>query len=68
MGSLSMPMLEHCYISSPANTVGLEDKAKLSLVVEHAMQLFWNCEMVNKNQKTLNSTTDSVEKCIVVKL
>ncbi|KAM4064193.1 major facilitator superfamily transporter [Hirsutella rhossiliensis] len=131
MGSLSLPMLEHCYISSPANTVGLEDNAKLSLVVEQAMQLLWDCEMMkctdsfakaalrgveareakakkrgmgkrrahsgsivardvlagsaerirmliqlleasadsdSEKQQALNSTTDSVENCIVVKL
>ncbi|KAH6897033.1 hypothetical protein B0T10DRAFT_475809 [Thelonectria olida] len=36
---LSAPMLEHCYILHPANTVAMEDNAKLSLVVEAAMQL-----------------------------
>lgn len=40
-GSLTMPMMEHCYVSSPANTVGLEDNAKLSLLVENAIQLLW---------------------------
>ncbi|PNY24111.1 Uncharacterized protein TCAP_05948 [Tolypocladium capitatum] len=46
MGSLTMPMLEHCYVASPANTVGIEDNAKLSLVVENAIQLLWSCDMV----------------------
>ncbi|KAM4054696.1 major facilitator superfamily transporter [Hirsutella rhossiliensis] len=46
LGSLTMPMLEHCYMSSPANTVGLEDNAKLSLVVENAMHLLWICDVV----------------------
>ncbi|RCI17186.1 hypothetical protein L249_2162 [Ophiocordyceps polyrhachis-furcata BCC 54312] len=41
IGGLSMPILEHCYILWPANTVGPEDNAKLSLVVEYAMQLLW---------------------------
>ncbi|TWU76709.1 hypothetical protein ED733_002581 [Metarhizium rileyi] len=40
-GRLTMPMLEHCYVPMPANTVGLEDNAKLSLLVESAIQLLW---------------------------
>ncbi|KAJ4858928.1 hypothetical protein T069G_07195 [Trichoderma breve] len=45
-GSLTKPMLEECYVCHPANTVGLEDNAKLSLVVESAIQLLWNFDMV----------------------
>ncbi|KND94867.1 hypothetical protein TOPH_00530 [Tolypocladium ophioglossoides CBS 100239] len=45
VGSLTMPMLEHCYMASPANTVGLDDNVKLSLVVENAIQLLWICDM-----------------------
>lgn len=45
-GSLTMPMLEECYVCHPANTVGLEDNAKLSLVVESAIQLLWTFDMV----------------------
>ncbi|KAM0253569.1 hypothetical protein ACHAQJ_007241 [Trichoderma viride] len=46
MGSLTMPMLEQCYVCYPANTIGLEDNAKLSLVVESAIQLLWNYDMI----------------------
>ncbi|KAM0462891.1 hypothetical protein ACHAPV_003717 [Trichoderma viride] len=46
LGSLTMPMLEHCYVCYPANTIGLEDNAKLSLLVESAMQLLWLCDMI----------------------
>ncbi|KAJ4190035.1 hypothetical protein NW767_011378 [Fusarium falciforme] len=45
-GSLTMPMLEHCYVLHPANTVALEDNAKLSLVVESAIQLLWTFDMM----------------------
>lgn len=38
---LTMRMLEDCYVSWPANTVALEDNAKLSLLVESAIQLLW---------------------------
>ncbi|KAM4062334.1 hypothetical protein HRG_011132 [Hirsutella rhossiliensis] len=61
MGSLSIPMLEHCYISLPANTVGLEDNAKLSLVVEHAMQLLWNCEMAEYTDSFAKAALRGVE-------
>ncbi|KAK5990202.1 hypothetical protein PT974_08468 [Cladobotryum mycophilum] len=43
-GSLTPLMLEHCYVCYPANTVGLEDNAKLSLLVENAIQLLWICD------------------------
>ncbi|KAK2594108.1 hypothetical protein QQS21_008163 [Conoideocrella luteorostrata] len=38
---LTVPMLEHCYVPLPANTVALEENAKLSLLVENAVQLLW---------------------------
>lgn len=40
-GRLSTAMLVHCYVAHPANTIGIEDNAKLSLVVEAALQLLW---------------------------
>ncbi|KAF5688173.1 hypothetical protein FCIRC_1991 [Fusarium circinatum] len=45
-GSLTLPMLEECFVPHPANTVALEDNAKLSLVVEDAMQLLWACDLM----------------------
>lgn len=39
-GSLSTLMLEHCYLPNAANTVAIEDNAKLSLLVESSIQLF----------------------------
>jgi hypothetical protein len=46
-GRLTMPMLEQCYVSLPANTVGLEDNAKLSLLIENAIQLLWMCDTID---------------------
>ncbi|ATY65935.1 hypothetical protein A9K55_002013 [Cordyceps militaris] len=40
---LSTVMLTRCYAQHPANTVGVEDNAKLSLVIEAAVQLLWTC-------------------------
>ncbi|PHH79741.1 hypothetical protein CDD82_2198 [Ophiocordyceps australis] len=45
-GSISMALLEHCYMDLPANTIGLEDNAKLSLVVESAVQLLWQGDVL----------------------
>ncbi|KAM0559558.1 hypothetical protein ACHAPJ_004082 [Fusarium lateritium] len=45
-GCLTLPMLEHCFVPHPANTVALEDNAKLSLVVEDAIQLLWACDLM----------------------
>ena len=46
-GRLTSPMLEHCYAAHPANTVALEDNAKLSLVVEKALLLLWQCDALD---------------------
>lgn len=43
-GRLTMTMLEACYACHPANTVGIEDNVKLSLVVESSLQLLWLCD------------------------
>ncbi|CAG9971923.1 unnamed protein product [Clonostachys byssicola] len=40
-GALTTIMLEKCFIIHPANNVSVEDNAKLSLVVEKALQLLW---------------------------
>ncbi|KAJ4141177.1 hypothetical protein NW768_000384 [Fusarium equiseti] len=45
-GALTLPMLEQCYVIHPANTVALEENAKLSLVVEDAIQLLWACDLM----------------------
>ncbi|KAF4996251.1 hypothetical protein FGRMN_4607 [Fusarium graminum] len=45
-GCLTLPMLEQCFVPHPANTVALEDNAKLSLVVEDAIQLLWACDLM----------------------
>lgn len=46
-GCLTTPMLEHCYMPYAANTVALDDNAKLSLVVENAIQLLWSLDMLH---------------------
>ncbi|KAG5981756.1 hypothetical protein E4U55_002585 [Claviceps digitariae] len=45
-GGLTTSMLQHCYVCLPANTVALEDNAKLGLVVESAIQLLWLSDML----------------------
>lgn len=44
---LSTAMLEHCYVAHAANTIGIEDNAKLSLVVEAGIQLLWACNALD---------------------
>lgn len=61
LGSLTMPMLEHCYIACPANTVGLEDNAKLSLVVEKALQLLWICDVVEYTESFVEAAERGIE-------
>ncbi|KAM0346947.1 hypothetical protein ACHAPU_005287, partial [Fusarium lateritium] len=50
-GCLTLPMLEQCFVPHPANTVALEDNAKLSLVVEDAIQLLWACDLMVYSKK-----------------
>ncbi|KAF7542186.1 hypothetical protein G7Z17_g11808 [Cylindrodendrum hubeiense] len=59
-GCLTTPMLEQCYILNPANTVAVDDNAKLSLVVENAIQLLWTCEMLEYSE----SFAEAAEKGI----
>lgn len=46
-GSLTMPMMEECFALHPANTVAPDDNARLSLVVESALQLLWTADMLD---------------------
>lgn len=46
VGGLSSSILEYCYILHPANTVAVEDNAKLSLVVEAALHLLVEGELI----------------------
>ncbi|KPM43487.1 hypothetical protein AK830_g3057 [Neonectria ditissima] len=50
-GFLTTPMLEQCYILNHANTVAIEDNAKLSVVVENAIQLLWSCGMLEYTEE-----------------
>ncbi|UKZ54888.1 hypothetical protein TrVGV298_008702 [Trichoderma virens] len=54
-------MLEQCYVCYPANTVGLEDNAKLSLVVESAIQLLWRFEMVEHTESFAAAVNKGIE-------
>ncbi|KAG5927648.1 hypothetical protein E4U53_002831 [Claviceps sorghi] len=45
-GYLTTSMLQHCYVCHAANTVALEDNAKLGLLVEDAIQLLWLGDML----------------------
>lgn len=46
-GGLSAVMLEHCYVCHPANSLAPEDNAKLSIVVESALQLLWQEDLLS---------------------
>lgn len=46
MGSLTMPMMEQCFAIHAANTVAVDDNAKLSLVVESSLQFLWLANMI----------------------
>lgn len=59
-GSISTLMLEHCYVRYPANTIGLEDNAKLSLVVENAIHMLWEHKEITSSA----SFADAVEEGI----
>ncbi|TFB04787.1 hypothetical protein CCMA1212_002927 [Trichoderma ghanense] len=60
-GSLTMPMLEHCYSCHPANTISLEDNAKLSLVVESAIQLLWRFDYVEYTKSFAAAVETGIE-------
>ncbi|PHH68593.1 hypothetical protein CDD80_7408 [Ophiocordyceps camponoti-rufipedis] len=60
-GALTMAMLEHCYMPWPANTVGLDDNAKLSLVVENALQLLWKLDLVEYSDGLADAAIKGIE-------
>lgn len=60
-GSLTMSMLERCYMPYPANTVGSDDNAKLSVVEESAMQLLWNMDSIEYSEALAQAATKGIE-------
>lgn len=60
-GGLTMAMLEHCYMPWPANTVGLDDNAKLSLLVENALQLLWTLDLVEYSDGLADAAIKGIE-------
>ncbi|KAL7821482.1 hypothetical protein V8C44DRAFT_314698 [Trichoderma aethiopicum] len=60
-GGLTMAMLEHCYSCHPANTISLEDNAKLSLVVESAIQLLWRFDAVEYTKSFAAAVETGIE-------
>lgn len=59
-GALTQVMLEQCYICYPANTVAMEDNAKLSLVIESAIQLLWLCNMLEYSDTLTNAAAKGI--------
>ncbi|KAL7946240.1 hypothetical protein V8C42DRAFT_29294 [Trichoderma barbatum] len=62
LGRLTMPMLECCYACNPANTVGFEENAKLSLVVESAIQLLWIFDEVKYTESFVAAVEKGIEE------
>lgn len=60
-GMLTMSMLEHCYVGHPANTVSLEDNAKLSLVVESAVQQLLQCNSLEYTEEFAEAVERGVQ-------
>ncbi|KAH7170471.1 hypothetical protein EDB81DRAFT_876502 [Dactylonectria macrodidyma] len=60
-GCLTTKMLEQCYILNPANTVAMEDNAKLSLVVENAIQLLWMCNMLEFSETLVEAAEKGIQ-------
>lgn len=60
-GSLTSLMVEECYIGYPANTVGMEDNAKLSLVVENAIQILWLEGIIEYTDKFAKAAIKGIE-------
>ncbi|KAJ3496270.1 hypothetical protein NLG97_g2782 [Lecanicillium saksenae] len=58
---LSTAMLEHCYVLHPANTIGIEDNAKLSLVVEASIQLLWACNALEYSESFAAAVHKGIE-------
>lgn len=60
-GDLTSTMMQHCYSPYCANTIGIEDNAKLSLVVEAAFQLLWNQDQLDVTDEMVAAAEQGVE-------
>lgn len=59
-GALTSKMLQECWAPHHANTLALEDNAKLSLVVESAVQLLWCEGRIGHSDELANAVTDGI--------
>ncbi|KAH7329148.1 major facilitator superfamily transporter [Stachybotrys elegans] len=62
-GALTMLMLEQSYLPNAANTIALDDNAKLSLVSESAIQLLW----IESDAQSSDEFVQAVEKGILAR-
>lgn len=60
-GNLTTAMMEHCYMPYPANTISIEDNAKLSLVVESSLQMLWANDMLDYSKDFAVSAEKGIE-------
>lgn len=60
-GNISSLMMEHCYMPYPANTISIEDNARLSLVVEKALLLLLSCDELEYTDSFRDAACTGIE-------
>lgn len=60
LGALSARMLQECWAAHHANTLALEDNAKLSLAVENAVQLLWSEDAIYQSDELADAVLKGI--------
>ncbi|KAI0179914.1 hypothetical protein GGR52DRAFT_218948 [Hypoxylon sp. FL1284] len=61
--NLTTEILERCFLPYPANTIAVEDNAKVSVLLEHLLQMVW----LNGTDKFSDKLREIVEKGITAR-
>ncbi|KAI0379567.1 hypothetical protein F5Y04DRAFT_271871 [Hypomontagnella monticulosa] len=56
-GGITAEILERCFLPYPANTIAVEDNAKVSVLLENLLQLLW-CEIDQKFGKDFRAAVE----------
>lgn len=60
-GNISSAMMEQCYMPYPANTISIEDNAKLSLVIEKVLHLLLSCDELQYTESFRDAAYAGIE-------
>lgn len=60
-GALSVAMLQECWAPHHANTLALDDNAKLSVVIESVLQLLWTKDQIGHSEELADAIRKGID-------